>query len=106
MATILSSSAGSAPKSQETYVCPFPRSWYPSDSPCSQSDKVVTGSTQDPWISPKAAVGSSAASPKAGTGPSAAGSSIKTLGLIALGITVVYLAIRGMEAYGTIKSIR
>lgn len=41
-----------------TWVCPFPRSWYPQGSPCSMSDETVTGEPQRPWVTPPGATDS------------------------------------------------
>ena len=34
---------------RQQYVCPFPRSWYPADSPCAHSDEFHVGGN-DPAI--------------------------------------------------------
>lgn len=82
-----------------TTVCPFPRSWYPADSPCSQTDDTVTGAEQRPWVAPE-----DKARLQATWGDlTSLGSKLKVLGWIVLGVTATYLAVRGLEAYATIS---
>lgn len=84
---------------ENTVVCPFPRSWYPAGSPCARTDDTVTGTEQRPWVAPddKARL-STLWEDFTSIGPT-----LKTLGYVALGLTAVWLTIRGLEAYATIS---
>jgi hypothetical protein len=88
--------------SQGTVVCPLPRSWYPLDSQCSQSDEVITGAPRAPWIAPEDKAGLRAA----WEGLSAFPTTLKKVGWLVVGLTVLWLTVRGVEAYASFKTSR
>ena len=90
--------------SQGTVVCPLPRSWYPPDSPCSQSDEVITGAPQAPWIgvAPEDKAGLLSAWEDLSSFPT----TLKKIGWLMVGLTVLWLTVKGGEAYASIKASR
>lgn len=70
----------------QTYFCPFPRSFYGPESPCSQTDETITGTPQQPWVQP---------------GGNFDG--VKVVFYVGLALVVFWLSVRAMEAYAEIK---
>lgn len=81
----MSTTVGDNVPGHGTVLCPFPRSWYPPDSPCSQSDDPVTGAPQDPWVQ----------------GPGLSGVQWLFYGAVAL--FVLWLGVRALEAVAELK---
>lgn len=77
---------GSLGEQQVSTACPLPRSWYPADSPCSQTDELVTGEPQQAWVQAP---------------PSSGGvlADLKPWAYGALALLVCWLLLRAYEAY-------
>ena len=76
---------------RQQYVCPFPRSWYPADSPCAHSDEFHVGGN-DPAIT-------DADRERLKQAGQTVSTRFKWVVYLALGAGVVYLAIRGTETF-------
>lgn len=79
-------------KPDTTVACPFPKEWYPTDSPCSNTKNLTTGSTQAPWY----------------TAPTIASGSIGTyikVGAVFVALaTIVYLATGLLKVYAELQA--
>ena len=89
-------SSDGSPETQ--FACPFPKSWYPEGSPCSKTDDVFTGPTQDSWYTP-AESGSGWLDFSGLTGPT------KTVFWVGVGLVGFWLLTRSVEAYGALRRV-